>query len=90
LNSQQGEPPVREAALVGKVELEPILCSIPQASAILGRGVTAIYELISNDEIRAVKSNGRTLIFVSSLHEYANGLPKAEVRRRYRKPQRLR
>jgi hypothetical protein len=81
---------VHEIALVSKVELKPILCSIPQASALIGRGVGAIYELIGNGKIRAVKSNGRTLIWVESLHEYAEGLPKAEVKPRYRKPQRLR
>jgi hypothetical protein len=75
---------------VSKIELQPILCSIPQAAAILGRGVGAIYGLIGDNKIRAVKSNGRTLIFVDSLHEYANGLPKADVKPRYRKPQRLR
>jgi hypothetical protein len=56
----------------------------------LGRGVGAIYGLIGGGKIRAVKSNGRTLIFVDSLREYANGLPKADVKPRYRKPQRLR
>ena len=81
---------MHEATLVSKVELQPILCSIPQASAILGRGVGAIYGLIGDGEIRAVKSNGRTLIFVDSLHEYANRLKKAVVKPRYRKPQRLR
>jgi Helix-turn-helix domain len=81
---------VHEALVVSKIELQPILCSIPQASAMLGRGVGAIYGLIGDGKIRAVKSNGRTLIFVDSLREYANGLPRADVRPRYRKPQRLR
>jgi hypothetical protein len=56
----------------------------------LGRGVGAIYALIGDGKIRAVKSNGRTLIFVDSLHKYANDLQEANVRPRYRKPQRLR
>ena len=81
---------MHEAALVSKVELQPILCSIPQASAILGRGVGAIYGLIGDGKIRAVKSNGRTLIWVDSLYEYARDLPKAVIKPRYRKPQRLR
>jgi hypothetical protein len=81
---------VPEAVLVSKVELQPILCSIPQAATMIGRGMTAIYGLIGDGKIRAVKSNGRTLIFVDSLREYANSLPKAAVRPRYRKPQRLR
>jgi excisionase family DNA binding protein len=77
-------------AAVSKTPLPPILCSIPQAAAMIGRGVTAIYELIGDGKIRAVKSRGRTLIFVASLHAYAEGLDPAKVRPRYRKPQRLR
>ena len=77
-------------ALVSKVELPPILVSITQAATMLGRGTGAIYGLIGDGKIRAVKSNGRTLIFVDSLHEYANSLPNAVIRPRYRKPRRLR
>jgi hypothetical protein len=74
-----------------KLEFPPILVSIPQASAMLGRGVTKIYELIGADLIRAVKSDGRTLIVVESLREYARGLPSAKVAPpRNRSPQRLR
>jgi hypothetical protein len=73
-------------ATASKIPLQPILCSIAQASAMIGRGVTAIYALIADQKIRAVKSSGRTLIFVDSLREYAEGLPKAKVRPRYRKP----
>ena len=79
-----------EAHIVSKVELEPILCSIKQAAAIISRGETAIYGLIGAGEIHAVKSNGRTLIRVDSLHAYANKLQRANVKPRYRKPQRLR
>jgi hypothetical protein len=63
-----------------KAELPPILCSIPQASAMIGRGTQAIYDLIGGGKIRAVKSDGRTLIVVQSLHEYAASLPPAKVR----------
>src|SRR5215831_15130623 len=80
LTSQQGGSSVHEAALVSKIELQPILCSIPQASAIIGRGVGAIYGLIGDGKIRAVKSNGRTLIFVDSLRKYAEDLEPAKVR----------
>ena len=77
-------------ALVSKVELPPILVSITQAATMLGRGTGAIYGLIGDGKIRAVKSNGRTLIFVDSLREYAERLKPAVVKPRYRKPQRLR
>ena len=45
----------------------------------IGRGVSKIYELIGGGQIRAVKSDGRTLVVVESLREYADKLPKAIV-----------
>jgi hypothetical protein len=69
----------------------PILVSIPQASAMIGRGVTKIYEMIGSGLIKAVKSDNRTLVVVDSLHEYADKLPAAKVAPpRNRKPQHLR
>jgi hypothetical protein len=63
----------------GKMELPPILVPVKQASAMIGRGTQAIYDLIGGGKIRAVKSDGRTLIVVESLHEYAASLPPAKV-----------
>ena len=60
--------------------LPPILCSVKQASAALARGTQAIYDLMGAGKIKAVKSDGRTLIMVESLHEYAASLPPAKVR----------
>jgi hypothetical protein len=81
---------MRESA-VSQYEVAPILCSVPQAGAMIGRGVSKIYELIGGGQIRAVKSDGRTLVVVASLHEYADKLPKAIVAPpRNRKPQHLR
>jgi hypothetical protein len=69
----------------------PILCSIKHASAMIGRGTQAIYDLIGGGKIRAVKSDGRTLVDVESLHAYARGLPSAKIAPpRRRKPQHLR
>jgi hypothetical protein len=71
--------------------IPPILCSIPQASIAIGRGESALYELIGAGKIRAVKSDGRTLIVVESLHEYASSLPAAKIAPpRKRRPQRMR
>jgi len=68
-----------------------ILCSIQQASAMIGRGTQAIYDLIGAGKIRAVKSDGRTLVVVQSLHEYAATLPPAQIKSPVRRqPQRLR
>jgi hypothetical protein len=81
---------MHEAAM-NKLSLPPILVSIPQASAMIGRGTQAIYDLIGGGKIRAVKSDGRTLIDVDSLREYAKGLPLAKIAPpRSRSPQRMR
>jgi excisionase family DNA binding protein len=79
------------ASIVARMEVNPILVSVPQAGQMLGRGVSTIYDLIGAGKIRAVKSDGRTLVVVASLHEYAAGLPEAKVAPpRRRKPQHLR
>jgi hypothetical protein len=78
-------------AAVNELSLPPILVSIPQACAMIGRGTQAIYDLIGAGKIRAVKSDGRTLVVVESLHEYAKALPPAKVAPpRNRRPLRLR
>ena len=59
---------------------DPILAPIPQAAAMIGRGVTFIYEAISDGRLRAVKSDKRTLVVVDSLKEYAASLPPAKIR----------
>jgi hypothetical protein len=81
-------------AAASKLPLPPILVSIPQASAMIGRGTQAIYDLIGAGKIKAVKSDGRTLIVVQSLHEYVAKLiaeaPAQIAPPRKRKPQRQR
>jgi hypothetical protein len=59
--------------------LSPILCPIPVAAAMIGRSQRVVYNLIGDGRIRAVKSDGRTLIVVESLHEYAASLPAAKI-----------
>ena len=74
-----------------KMELPPILVPVKQASSMIGRGTQAIYDLIGGGKIRAVKSDGRTLIVVESLREYAANLPQAKVAPpRKRSPLRMR
>jgi hypothetical protein len=59
--------------------IEPILARVPDAAAMIGRGITFIYEAIADGRIKAVKSDGRTLIVVASLPEYAKSLPPAKI-----------
>jgi hypothetical protein len=61
------------------IEVTPILVPVRQACMIIGRGQSALYELIGAGKIRAVKSDGRTLVDVDSLREYARSLPNAKV-----------
>jgi hypothetical protein len=52
---------------------------------------SASYEAIATDQIKAVKSDGRTLIVVASLHQYVAGLSKPKIRPMpKREPQRKR
>jgi hypothetical protein len=79
------------ASAVAKMEVEPILVSIPQGSQMIGRGVATMYALIGSGKIRAVKSDGRTLVVVQSLHEYVATLEEAKIAPpRKRLPPRLR
>ena|SRR6516165_5556890 len=64
---------------LSKMEVTPILVSVPHACAYIGRGVAALYELIGDGKVEAKKSDGRTLIVYESLVKYANDLPKAVI-----------
>ena len=74
------------AGHVSGVSLAPILVTIPQAAAMIGRGVTFIYGAIGDGTIKAVKSDKRTLIVVKSLRAYAAGLPTAKIKPIVKRP----
>jgi hypothetical protein len=63
-----------------EMPLLPILCTIPHAAAMIGRGQTFIYGAIGDGRIEAVKSDKRTLVVVESLREYAKTLPRAVIK----------
>jgi hypothetical protein len=60
--------------------LSTLLCTIPQAAAMIGRGQTFIYGAIGDGRLEAVKSDKRTLIVVKSLYKYAAELPPAKIK----------
>lgn len=68
---KQPPPPVMSGA---------ILCTIPQAAAMVGRGQTWVYNAIAVGQIDAKKSDGRTLVVIESVHRYAAGLPSAKLK----------
>jgi hypothetical protein len=61
------------------IAFEPILASVDQAAAMIGRGRSFIYECLADGRLKAVKSNKRTLIVVESLRDYAAGLSPAKI-----------
>jgi hypothetical protein len=79
------------ASTVGKMEVDPILCSVPQGCQMLGIGTQGMYDLIGAGLVQAVKRGTRTLLRVESLKAYADKLPAATVAPpRKRLPQRKR
>jgi hypothetical protein len=57
-----------------------ILCTIPQAAAMIGRGISFVYEALGDGRMEARKSDGRTLVVVESLRAYAASLPVAKIK----------
>jgi hypothetical protein len=79
------------ASTVTKMEIEPLLVSIPQTGQMIGRCNATVYELIGADRLAAVKSDGRTLVTMESIKRYVGSLPAAKITPRpKRKPQHLR
>jgi hypothetical protein len=79
------------ASTVTKMEVEPLLVSIPQTGQMIGRCTATVYELIGSGQLVAVKSDGRTLVTMKSIKSHVDSLPKAQIAPRpKRKPQHLR
>jgi hypothetical protein len=79
------------ASSISKMEVEPILCSVPHGCQMLSIGTQGMYDLIGAGLVQAVKRGTRTLLRVDSLKAYADKLPVATVAPpRKRLPQRQR
>ena len=79
------------ASTVTKMEIEPLLVSVPQTGQMIGRCNATVYELAGAGQLVAVKSDGRTLITMDSIKHYVASLPAAQIAPRpKRKPQHLR
>jgi hypothetical protein len=68
--------------------LEPMLCSVQAAMALIGRSERFVIDAIATGMLQAVKSDRRTLLVVQSLKDYVASLPapklKADNRNRRR------
>jgi len=67
-------------ANVSLPQSRPLLVRIPDAAAMIGRGVSFVYEALGDGRLKGVKSDKRTLVTMSSLQEYAASLPPAEIK----------
>jgi hypothetical protein len=75
------------AKLVEKTEIariEPLLCSVPEATVMISRSKRFIYDGIARGLFAAKKSDGRTLLVVQSLKDYVAALPAAKGTRNRR------
>ncbi len=50
----------------------PDLVSVPEAARYLGVGRKIIYQLLENNELRAIRENGKILIDPCSIKEFRN------------------
>jgi hypothetical protein len=69
--------------VIEKVDIatvEPLLCSVAAATAIIGRGERFVIDAIATGKIKGVKSDRRTLVVIESLHDYVAGLPAAVLK----------
>jgi hypothetical protein len=66
------------------VRIEPLLCSVAEATVITGRSKRFIADGIARGLFAAKKSDGRTLLVVQSLKDYVAGLPAAKGTRNRR------
>ena len=58
--------------------IEPLLCSIQAGGAIIGRSERFIIDAIARGQLKAVKSDRRTLLVVQSIRDYVAALPPAK------------
>jgi hypothetical protein len=75
------------AKLIDKTEIvriEPLLCSVAEATVITGRSKRFIADGIARGLFAAKKSDGRTLLVVQSLKDYVAALPAAKGTRNRR------
>jgi len=60
--------------------LEPLLCSVAAATTLIGRCERSVIDAIARGELKAVKSDRRTLVVVQSLKDYVAKLPLAKLK----------
>ena len=74
------DPDLNHNQLLRGVSLEPITLRIKQASTVSGLSIPTIYPEAGRDKIKLLKYGRTTLVCMSSLRAFLDGLPRASIR----------
>lgn len=72
--------------IIGSMNPEAILISIPEALARTGIGRSFLYERLADGSVRSVKAGRRRLVDAASLQAWAAALPEEGLKHADRKP----
>src|SRR5258707_3940843 len=82
-NTTQSEEDVRRVRLpFAPILPGQILCNVLQAAGTVSRCERWVYDALADGRLRGVKSDGRTLIVVQSIHDYVASLPPVHLKAR--------
>jgi excisionase family DNA binding protein len=59
---------------------EPMLVSLDEVSALIGKSRRTVYELIATDQIKAVKAGRNTRVVYESIKAYVANLPAVKIK----------
>jgi excisionase family DNA binding protein len=59
---------------------EPMLVSLDEVSALIGKSRRTVYELIATDKLKAVKAGRNTRVIYQSVKAYVDNLPAVKIK----------
>lgn len=59
---------------------EPMLVSLDEVSALIGKSRRTVYELIATNKLRAVKAGRNTRVVYQSVKAYVDNLPAVKIK----------
>jgi excisionase family DNA binding protein len=59
---------------------EPMLVSLDEVSAMIGKSRRTVYELIATDKLKAVKAGRNTRVVYQSVKAYVENLPAVKIK----------
>jgi excisionase family DNA binding protein len=59
---------------------EPLLVSLDEVSALIGKSRRTVYELIATNKLKAVKAGRNTRVVYQSVKAYVDNLPAVKIK----------